>query len=275
MKYTAVILLPMLATLASCGGGASSDAKPEPLNTATAAVPAPQIPSDEVVISKLYDPDYSVPDGFFVDERAGLSQSYTVYHVMDDSVSYELCTDDFATAEAWEDADNASRSVNGYFVGAYENDRYFEFIRELSYTDDVGNVADLTSPGFARVFKCSNTVRDGVDRSVLSGYAGKLNARPLNPDAIRNFAEYFWQFTFFPQRYRKVLDSNGVAGGPNLDHALLLAFATSQGTGQCDLVEVVSWNFSTNAETGEISSSFDTIKSFEAELVSGTPRLCL
>lgn len=272
MRITALMLLPLLATAASCGGGSSDSPQPaaKPAQPDTAAA----LPSRESIIAKLYDPDYSVPEGFFVDERAGTAESYTVYHVMDESVSYELCTDDFAVAETWEAADNASRSVNGYYVGAYENDRYFEFIRELSYDDDVGNVSQPTSPGFARVFKCSNTVRDGVDRSLLSGYAGRLNVRPLNGARVREFAEYFWQFTFFPQRYRKVLGSAPTAGGGALDHTLLLAFASGQGTGRCDRVEVVSWDFTADAASGEISSDFRALSAFEAELVNGSPRLC-
>ena len=273
MRFTALMLLPMLAAAASCGGGGAAEtSKPAAITPEPATTTA--LPSREAIIAKLYDPDYSVPDGFFVDERSGTAESYTVHHVMDETVSYELCTDDFAVAESWEAADNASRSVNGYYVGAYENDRYFEFIRELSYDDDVGNINDLTSPGFARVFKCSNTVRDGVDRSLLTGYAGRLNARPLDNARVREFAEYFWQFTFFPQRHRKVLDSAPSAGSGALQHSLLLAFASSQGSGQCDLVEVVSWDFAADAVTGDISSEFRTLSTFEAELVSGSPRLC-
>lgn len=273
MRFAALLLLPLLATAASCGGGGSSET-PKPAATANQSVPAKPLPSRESVIAKLYDPDYSVPDGFFVDERSGTSKSYTVYHVMDESVSYELCTDDFAVAESWEAADNASRSVNGYYVGAYENERYFEFIRELSYDNDIGNIDDLTSPGFARVFKCSNTVRDGVDHSLLSGYAGRLNVRPLNDARLREFAEYFWQFTFFPQRYRKVLNSAPTTGYSDIAHTLLLAFASGQGTGRCDQVDVVRWAFSADPVTGDISSDFRTVETFEAEMVSGSPRLC-
>lgn len=272
MRITALVLLPLFATVASCGGG-SSDSSAPAATPAQAETAAP-LPSRQSIIAKLYDPDYSVPEGFFVDERAGTAGSYTVYHVMDESVSYELCTDDFAVAEAWESADNDARAVSGYYVGAYENDRYFEFIRELSYEDDVGNVGQPTTPGFARVFKCSNTVRDGVDRALLSGYAGRLNARPLDGARLGEFAEYFWQFTFFPQRYRKVLDSAPTASGASLDHALLLAFASNQGDGRCDRVEVVSWNFTADAVTGDITSDFRTLSAFEAELVDGSPRLC-
>lgn len=276
MKYrleNPTCLLAAAFIAASCNGGSSP-------GSATADKPSPPpasgpaLPADDEVIAKLYDPAYSVPAGFFVDERAATPGSYTVYHVKDASVSYELCTDDFATAERWEADDNAARHVSGYYVGHVENDRYFEFVRELSYEDDVGNIDDVTTPGFSRVFKCSYAVRDGVDRSLLTGYAGILNARPLDNAALRDFAEYFWQFTFFDVRAKKVLDSyaGDAPGAPS--RSLLLAFATTQGSGQCDLVEVVEWRFDANPASGEVHSRFDTVRSFRAEVVDGTPRVC-
>lgn len=274
MRLSAIMLLPLIFATVSCGGGGSAS-EPAPVENSTQAVETKSLPGDYDIITKIYDPYYSVPTDFFVDERASTSQSYTIHHVMDDSVSYELCTDDFATAESWEAADNASRSVNGYYVGAYENDRYFEFIRELSYDDDIGNIDDLTSPGFARVFKCSNTSRDGVDRSLLSGFAGTLNVQPVSSGEVRDFAEYLWQFTFFPERYKKVLDSYASATAEgSAEQTLLLGFASSQGFGRCDLIEVVEWRFAANRQSGDIMSEFDVVHSFEAELVDGSPRLC-
>mgnify|MGYP000309589806 CR=1 FL=1 len=255
----------------------NSDSSPDPETAGKAPVPpvsVPALPADDAIVAKLYDPSYSVPDGFFVDERAGTPGSYTVYHVKDASVSYELCTDDFSTAERWEADDNAARHVNGYYVGHVENDRYFEFVRELSYDDDVGNIDDLTTPGFSRVFKCSYAVRDGVDRSQLTGYAGRLNARPLDNARLRDFAEYFWQFAFFDVRAKKVLGSYAGQTADAPSRTLLLAFATAQGAGQCDRVEVVEWRFDADAGTGEVFSRFDTVRTFTAEVVDGTPRIC-
>ena len=275
MRIPALLLLPYLAIAASCGGSSSSStAVPENASSEATDAVAVALPSDDDIIAKLYDPHYSVPNDFFVDERAGTAQSYTVHHVMDASNSYELCTDDSTVAEAWEAADNASRSVSGYYVGAHETERYFEFIRELSYDDDVGNISDLTSPGFARVFKCSNTSRDGVDRSLLSGFAGTINARPLTAERVRDFAEYFWQFTFFPERYKKVLASYPAGDANGYGRTLLIAFASTQGTGLCDRVEIVEWRFVGNRDSGEIHRDFRRIRYFEAELANGAPRLC-
>lgn len=232
------------------------------------------IPADSQIAALVYDNSYSAPNGFFVDERTDTTRSYTVHHVLDSSLSYEVCTDDYAVAHAWEEADNASRNVQGYYVESYDNERYFEFVRELSYENDVGNIDDVTSPGFARVFKCSNLSRDGVDRSLLTGYAGTLNALPLTSESVRLFAEYFWQFTFFPQSRKKVIDSYSVAASGARQQTLLLAFATNQGTDRCDLIEVVEWRFSADASDGQVSREFETLRSFEAKLENGTATLC-
>ena len=273
MKISHYILVPVMAIAAACGGSGSSDSTSAPATTNT-ATHAPALPSNSEIAALIYNTSYSVPSGFFVDERAATDRSYTIHHVLDESSSFELCTDDYAEALAWEEADNASRSVQGYFVESYDNERYFEFVRELSYENDIGNVDDNTTPGYARVFKCSNTNRDGVDRSLLSGYAGRLNAHPLDQDTVRIFAEYLWQFTFFPTSRKKVLDSYGSSTVSTLDRTLVLAFATSQGADQCDRVEVVRWTFSADRTSGEVSKTFTTAHLFEAQNDSGTVTVC-
>ena len=273
MKISHYILVPVMAIAAACGGSGSTDTNtpPESNNSATQA---PAMPSNNQIAALVYDTSYSVPSDFFVDERSATDRSYTIHHVLDESSSYEVCTDDYAEAMAWEEADNAARSVQGYFVESYDNERYFEFVRELSYQDDVGNVDDLTSPGFARVFKCSNTSRNGVDRALLNGYAGQLNALPLNQDSIRVFAEYLWQFTFFPASRKKVIDSYGSVAADTLEQTLVLAFSSSQGEGRCDRIEVARWTFSANRSSGEVDKRFVTSHFFEARNDSGSITVC-
>ncbi len=272
MRSLAPTFMPLLAVLAACGGSGTSDSSLPAPDGAVGATPG--LPTDGEIAALVYDPHYSVPAGFFVDERAATERSYTVHHVLDVSQSYELCSDDYASALAWEEADNASRSVQGYFVGSHENARYFEFIRELSYEDGVGNVDDLTSPGYARVFKCSNTNRDGVDRSLMTGFAGTLNAHPLDTESVREFAEYLWQFTFFPTGRRKVIASSSREDGDELRHTLLLAFAVGQGAGACDRIEVAEWHFTADRRSGAVQKSLDVVRNFESRLEHGTAVVC-
>jgi len=261
-----------LTLATACGGAGSTDTTNPATNIANASESG-QLPSDAQILAMVYNNAYSVPADFFVDERANTARSYTVHHVMDISVSYELCTDDFATAQSWEDADNSSRSVSGQYVNSYENERYFEFIRELSY-EGIGNVNDLTSPGFARVFKCSNTNRNGVDRSLLNGYAGTLRSYPLTDETVRVFTEYLWQFTFFPHARKVVLDSYSAHSDDTLEHTLLLAFAINQGADRCDRIEIAEWDFSADRNSGEITRHYDTVYGFEARFTDGAASRC-
>jgi hypothetical protein len=235
---------------------------------------AQTMPRDEEVLALVYDDDYRVPPGFYVDERAGTPGSYTIYHVKDVSLSYELCTDDYDEALALEAADNERRAVNGVFAGSSENARYFEVTRDLAYPDSLGNVAAATSPGYARVFKCSYVDREGVDRNLRDGYAGRLNARPADAAALRGLVEYLWQFAFFWPTRAKVLDSFSGAEPGFVRHTLRLGLVTPQGDGSCDVVEVVDWVFSLDVSDGRIDKSFELRRRFEAERVDGVPRKC-
>lgn len=274
MRMRAQLLALFLALAATACGGSGSSAGSDTAPTAGTADAGPVLPGNSEIISLLYDPDYSVPSGFYVDERANTGRSFTMHHVLDDSGSFELCTDNFSEALEWEAADNASRAVQGYFVEAVETERYFEVARELSYDSDIGNIDDITSPGFARIFKCGHTSRDGVDRNLLSGYAGRLNVRPVDAASVRVFAEYLWQFAFFPNARRKVIGSVGSQSGDATQHTLQLVFASSQGIGECDRIEVAEWRFSANRTTGEVQRRFETVRVFEAELQSGIPVIC-
>lgn len=238
------------------------------------AISAAILPSSDEVLAKAYDTSYQVPDDFYVDERADTPESYSLYHVKDQSISYELCTNNYDEASAWEAADNAGRAVNGAYVTSIENDRYFEFVRELTYPDSVGNITNPTSPGFARVFKCSYVDRDGADRNLLNGYAGQLNTRPLSENVIRMYAEYMWQFTFFWPARKLVLDSYSAETSNSYQNTLLLAFVTNQGNGDCDMIEVVDWVFTVDKTSGEIAKSFRPVYQMEARQINGTAQEC-
>ena len=271
MKTSNRALLPIIALLAAaCGGSGSSDTT-EP---APSAATAPQFPDDARIAAKAYDPTYSVPDDFFVDLRADTPGSFTVHHVLDSSQSYELCSDDLVEAQAWEEADNASRAVNGHYVTSIETDRYFEFVRELSYTEDVGNITSPTTPGFARVFKCRHTNRDGVDRNLYDGYAGRIEPDLLSGERLQDFAEYLWQFAWFDVSRKKIIESRPGRVDHGLRHTLVLALVVNQGNEACDRIDVVEWHFDAQPVSGEIARQFDLHHSFEASLEGGAPRLC-
>lgn len=269
MKFTTPSLLLVLAIAAACSGSGSSDPNLSQQNSST--IPAYTVPSDADILVKAYDVNYSVPDDFYVDERAETTRSYTIHHVLDESNSYEVCSDDLVEAQALEEDDNRSRAVNGYYVTSHETERYFEFVRELAYTQDVGNIDEITSPGYARIFKCSYANRTGVDRNLLDGYSGRMNTDRLDIATLREFTEYLWQFRFFSASYKKVIDSYSAAP---LQHTLLLAFVVNQGADSCDRIDVVAWRFNADAPSGDISRRFEPLHSFEATVSDGIPSFC-
>ena len=266
-RMSLVLILPVIAACASPGDDQVGAAQP--------VAPAFHVlPSNEQIINAVYDVEYTVPDGFFIDERAATPGSYTVHHVRDASATYELCTDDHRQALEWETADNESRAVSGVYVGSYENEKYFEVVRELAYTNDIGTVEAPTSPGFARVFKCSTIDREGVDANGMDGYAGILNIRPLTAGMLQEVVEYLWQFTFFGTSRPKVLDSYASERPDAFEHTLLLAFVFNQGSGQCDRIEVFEWIHSAAKESGELRRTFDFLFALEAVRDAGVPREC-
>ena len=228
MKTCNALLLPLLALTAACGGSAGDTGTGDAVQTQ-----APQqsvLPPTQEILRKTYDTSYHVPDDFFVDERAATEvRSYTVHHVLDSTRSFELCSDDLLEAQAWEEADNLSRAVQGYFVTSIETDRYFEFVRELAYDQDIGNVDDITSPGYARVFKCGYVERTGVDRSAVDGYSGRLQAAPGSPASLRDFTEYLWQFRYFDVTRKLVLDTWSTSDESRPQHSLLYRSARQSG----------------------------------------------
>lgn len=268
MNFSTLLLIPVLAVTAACGGSGKATTSEDPRALDSQAF---VIPGDTEILGKAYDNDYQVPAGFYIDQRAETVRSYTVHHVLDESNSFELCSDDLVEAQALEAADNDARAVNGYFVTSVENERYFEIVRELAYTQDVGNIDDVTSPGYGRVFKCNHTNRDGVDRSLHNGYSGRLNAEYLSNKTLREFTEYLWQFTFFNVSRKKVIASENTA---TLRHTLLLALVVNQGADACDRIDIIEWRFTADPRSGEISREFETIRSFEATLSAGIPTFC-
>lgn len=271
MKRLKALVALCCCALAACQGGGGTDA---PVVSASVAGARP-FPSDAEILSKAYDPLFQVPENFLIDERAGMSQSISLHHVKNDSGDYELCTDDFSQALAWETTDNENAAVQGAFTGSIETSRYFEFIRELSSNTAIDNIAAPTSPGFARVFKCTFVNRDGVNRHSRNGDAGTLNTAALSIATIQYFTEYMWQFTFFWPATKTVLETFSAETAVAYQHTLLLAFLTNRGTDSCDLVEVVNWTFSVDKISGRMIKNFMPVYDLEARLDNtGTPVVC-
>ncbi len=266
VKFSRSIIAVLAVSTAACQEARGPHANDES---------AELMPPDDWIMARAYDPLRRLPENFRVDERAETQRSYSLHHITDPSDSFERCTNLFDTAYRWEAEDHALRAVQGVYVGAYENERYFELVRELSYTDQVGNAAGITSPGFARVFKCSYVRRDGVDRHLRDGYAGTLEDRPLRVETVRDFAEYLWQFEFFPSGTATVLDTYSAELPNALEHTLRIAVLLRREDKHCDRIDVFDWTYTANRADGSVDRRFNRRHRLQTELVNGSPRTCV
>lgn len=263
MKKSKALFGVVAFFLIGCTGG----------TTQTEVLPA-SYPRQEA-IDLIYNTTYRYPDGYYFDMRDDVTRSYTLYHVKDPSISYELCTDNFDDAMTWEQADNDSRVVQGIFVGWEENEKYWEFYRELDYSNagSIGNISDITSPGFARIYKCSYVNRDGVDRNNFNGYGGILNA-DLNEQVVREFVQYTNFFNFWWPRTAKTLQFSSNETNEEFIHTLLLGLRTNQGTDKCDLIQLLDWRWTASKTTGNMERVLYNVDQFEADLINGVPVIC-
>ena len=90
-----------------------------------------------------------------------------------------------------------------------------------------------------RVFRCAYLDRTGVDLAAADGFAGSLNARPLDAAALRDLVEYLWLFTSYNNAGHAVLASEASLPGPA--HTLTLASLERAAGGACDRVTVRDW----------------------------------
>ncbi len=234
--------------------------------------PLVSYPIRQEAIQLIYDTTYRYPDGYYFDMHDEITQSYTLYQVKDFSNSYELCTDDELEAIRLEQEDNDRRVVNGQLITYTQNERYFEFVRELDVSGSIGNTG-LTEPGFARIYKCSYVNRVGVDRNDFNGYGGIMNA-DLSEQVVREFIQYTNFFTFWWPQTAKTLQFSSEENNDEFIHTLLLGLRTNQGTDRCDLIQLLDWRWTVNKSNGEMERISYLVDQFEADLVNGVPVIC-
>ena len=71
-----------------------------------------------------------------------------------------------------------------------------------------------------------------------------------------------------------MIDSYGHSTPATFEQTLVVAFATTQGVGNCDRIEVATWTFSADRASGEVSKTFTTDRFFEASNDNGTVSVC-
>jgi len=217
-------------------------------------------PADRDIAARLYAGAPRTPPGFLDDAApAGFAQ-VTTYHVKTAQLaapaatSYEVCSDDWSQAFAWSEEVAAASSPYLDFVGNEATVRYYELDRVPRGQPD--RYVRM------RVFRCSYLDRIGVDTTAADGFAGMLNARPLDPAAVRELSEYLWWFTTYNNADHAVLASEPSSGGA-LAHVLAIASLERAAFGAgCDRVTLRDWTHTADPNTGVLQLTTAVVREF-------------
>lgn len=220
-----------------------------------AALPA----ADAQIAAVLYAGTPRTPAGFLADPVPPSYAQVTTYHLKTSQVAapsattHELCTDDWSTALAW--SEEVAAQANPYLdlVGNDWTPSYFEFGRvPRGITDQYVR---------QRVYRCAYLDRAGVELAAPEGFAGIVNARPLDAAALRELVEYLWRFTSYNNAGHVVLESMASLPGPA--HSLRLASLERAAAGvSCDRVTLREWTYEANVSTGVLTFAANVVREF-------------
>ncbi len=269
-------VLTALVTLTACGGGgneAPSQAQTTPsAPTAMSAASVRAVDLTDIEIAQmLYSDHQRTPFGFSTDVAPGYPGYVATSHLKNTdltgsttSAQYELCADDWTVALAWSDQAAAAMSAST-LVETNVTSRYHEFIR-LRAGSPQGYLR-------TRVYRCSYLDRSSTDLRTESSTAGQVNQRPFDASALRQLAEYLWQFTTYNNYGNAVLKSDGASTNSGLQHTLVIASLGGTANG-CDRINVVAWTHSANSQTGALVRTKQTLWEFGAKRSAGLVELC-
>jgi hypothetical protein len=268
-------LLLAYVVLTACGGGAAAPPAGSTGSNPQAPSPPSLSASQQSAAEKLYAGTPRTPVDFLADPPPpGVTGIVSTTHLKNTDATpgaatrFELCSDDLAQALAWSEAKTVVLASYADLVESNASTRLFEFVRVPRN--------DATARIRHRVFHCSYIDRSGSDLAADSGPAGTLNQRPIDAAALRDMAEYLWQFTLFNNADYVVMQSAAVtATAGELAHAIDLAHLTRGATTtDCDRVDFMRWTHTVNIATGSIRRQLETLSSFGTRRANGLVSAC-
>lgn len=283
-----IFALGALVLLSACGGGggAGSPATEQPTatsSTTTATASATVSPasvatvrtvpkSDLEIAQALYSDSNRTPTDFYSEGPPPTTGYIATTHLKSSDITssniplFELCTDDFNQALAW--SEQAARNAPQYadLMGNNSNARFFEFQRARSSQP---NALQRT-----RIYKCNYLDRGSVNLRVTSSIAGQLNRKPATASDLKELSEYLWQFTLFNNYGNAVLQSSGAISATGLQHNLVIASIGTASSNGCDRIDIKNWTHTLDSQSGELTLTTTTVRSFNAKRVGGYAESC-
>jgi hypothetical protein len=226
--------------------------------------------ADRDIAAALYAGTPRTPAGFAADPAPPSFAQVATYHVKSSQLAapaatlHEVCTDDWTVALAWSEEVAAAASPYLDLVVTETTERYFE----------LGRVPRGEPDRYVRmlVLRCSYVDRTGVELKLAEGYAGTLNARPLDAAALRALAEYLWLFTAYNNSGHAVLASE--SRGTGLAHVLTIASLERAVLGTCDRVTLREWTHEAAPSTGVLTRSVAVVRELGVREDAGVPSAC-
>jgi hypothetical protein len=288
MNMRNILASMAMITLAACGGGGGSGssapaaatsqpaAAPATSGNPPAATPSSTATADLGLADRLYKGDARTPSGFDVEARpSNVFGTLSTRHLKNTDFAtgpqsagptFEVCTNDMAQAIAWSETQSTWNGMYSDLVEVRGDSRMFEVIRVPRF--------DSTAMLRHRVFRCDYLDRSGSDLRADIGAAGSFNQRPLNADELEKLGEYLWQFTMYNNSDFVVASSSTATAGGSLVHTIRMGQLVRGATGSCDTVQIMDWTHSLNSSTGAIARETTNVRSFRAQLASGSTSLC-
>jgi hypothetical protein len=229
--------------------------------------PGTLAPVDQQIAARLYAGTPRTPAGFLDDPIPSGFAQVTTYHVKTSQLAtstqppYDVCTDDWSQAFAWSEEVAVAASPYHDFVGNEATERYFEFDRVPRGQPD--------RYVRQRVYRCAYLDRTGVDATATAGFAGQLNARPIDATALRELSEYLWRFTTYNNADHAVIASEP-RNSAEIGHALTIA-SLERGAygGSCDRVTVRDSLLTVDLSTGALQRTTVFVREFGARQEGG------
>jgi hypothetical protein len=222
------------------------------------AFPGTPLAADDArIAATLYAGTPRTPPQFRSDDTPLGFAHVTTFHVKSQQLapslaSYELCTDDWNEAFDWSEQVAAQSAELLDYVVSTTTDRYFEFDRMPR--------TNLHHYVRMRVFRCSYLDRTATD-ATGAGFAGVLNARPIDASTLRELSEYLWFFTPYNDADHAVLASQP-RPADGFAHALTIASLERAASDACDRVVVRDWTHTVHAETGVLELAITAARDF-------------